>query len=112
MGRHMAEVRPVEAVGNVFPATSTKARSRRRETPAARREAEPSAKSEKAAGMAPKTMAQTHVGFSIHKETGTIVMKIIDNVSREVLRQIPPEERLKLASRLKNTIGLLFEKVV
>jgi flagellar protein FlaG len=95
---HTAEVKPVQAVEGI-----------RREPASRSHGAKPTSRSENARDAGPKAGAQTHVGFSVHKDTGTIVMKIVDNVSREVLRQIPPEERLKLAARFKKTIGLLFE---
>jgi hypothetical protein len=52
---------------------------------------------------------QIHVGFYLHRETGTVVTRVIDDRTREILRQIPPEERLKLAMRIQQMIGLFFD---
>jgi len=37
------------------------------------------------------------------------VTRVIDDRTREILRQIPPEERLKLAMRIQQMIGLFFD---
>lgn len=112
MGRHMAEINPVEAVREVSRAVPMLSKPQRSESSAGRRDANAPAEPEENGKDTREAGAQTHVGFSIHKETGTVVIKVIDNVSREVLRQVPPEEQLKLAVRLRKTIGLLFEKIV
>lgn len=112
MGRHMAEINPVEAVREVSRAGPMLSKPRRSEPPAGRRDGNAPAKPQESGKGTREAGAQTHVGFSINKETGAVVIEVIDNVSREVLRQVPPEEQLKLAARLRKTIGLLFEKIV
>lgn len=47
--------------------------------------------------------------FSIHKETGEVVVKVVDPKTNKVIRQIPPEELLKLREKLDELIGILFE---
>ncbi len=47
--------------------------------------------------------------FSIHKETGEVVVKVVDPKTNKVIRQIPPEELLKLQEKLDELLGLLFE---
>ena len=41
--------------------------------------------------------------FSIDDESGRIVIKVIDSESKEVIRQIPPEEAVQLARALDGT---------
>jgi len=55
--------------------------------------------------------------FSIHEKTGEIVVRIVDRESKEVIRQIPAEEMLRLAEHLKtlegeNKPGLLIKQEV
>jgi len=47
--------------------------------------------------------------FSIHKETGEVVVKVVDPKTNKVIRQIPPEELLKLQEKLDELLGILFE---
>jgi flagellar protein FlaG len=46
--------------------------------------------------------------FSIDETSGQVVVKVIASESGEVVRQIPSEEALKLASSLKDVSSLLF----
>lgn len=39
----------------------------------------------------------TSVQFSIDEQTKQIVLKIIDNKTKEIIRQLPPEESLRIA---------------
>ncbi|MBO1352256.1 MAG: flagellar protein FlaG [Hormoscilla sp. GUM202] len=62
---------------------------------------------------------QKRVSFSIAEETGKMVIQIKDKDSQEVLRQIPAEEVLEMASRVQNLVdeigqktGILFEESV
>lgn len=45
---------------------------------------------------------------SIHKESGTIIVRIIDKDTDKVIREIPNEEMLDLVSRFYKLRGLLF----
>ncbi len=47
--------------------------------------------------------------FSIHKETGEVVVKVVDPKTNQVIRQIPPEELLKLREKLDELLGILFD---
>jgi flagellar protein FlaG len=40
---------------------------------------------------------QSNLQFSIDKESGTLIVKVIDSISEKVIRQIPSEETLRLA---------------
>jgi flagellar protein FlaG len=52
----------------------------------------------------------THIAFSVHEETGETVIKIVDNETEEVIRQIPLEEMLTLMTRIRKMLGLLVDK--
>lgn len=48
--------------------------------------------------------------FSIDKETGTTVVKVIDTETQEMIKQIPSEEMLALAKALDQLKGLLVKQ--
>jgi flagellar protein FlaG len=55
------------------------------------------------------------IAFSMNEKTNTVVVKIIDRESEEVIRQIPSEEFLKIAEALNEQIddirsGLLVQQ--
>lgn len=57
------------------------------------------------------------MSFSIHEKTGQIVVRIIDRESKEVIRQIPGEEMLRIAENIEamqggNLPGLLLKQEV
>ncbi len=50
--------------------------------------------------------------FSIDDESGQTVIKVIDNETQEVVRQIPSEEIMRLRRRLEEASGVLFQSAV
>ena len=50
--------------------------------------------------------------FSVHKKTGETVVKVVDKDTGKLIRQIPPQELLDLADKLKDMMGILFDKQV
>jgi flagellar protein FlaG len=48
--------------------------------------------------------------FSIDETTGDVVVKIVATQSGEVIRQLPSEEALKMAERLRDPHSLLFDE--
>lgn len=50
--------------------------------------------------------------FSIDDESGETVIKVIDSETREVVRQIPAEEIIRLRRRLEEASGVLFQGAV
>jgi len=50
--------------------------------------------------------------FNKDDETGQTYIKIVDKDSGDVIREIPPEEVRKLAEKLDEMVGLLFDKKV
>lgn len=46
-------------------------------------------------------LSQTHLQFSLDKQSGAMVVKVMDVESKEVIRQIPSQEALALAAFLK-----------
>ena len=48
--------------------------------------------------------------FNRDQETGQTYIKIVDRDSGKVVREIPPEELRKLAEKLDEMVGILFDK--
>lgn len=46
--------------------------------------------------------------FSVDKGTGRIIVKVVDQESGEIIRQIPPEETLAIAKNLDNPQGIII----
>jgi flagellar protein FlaG len=53
----------------------------------------------------------TSVQFAIDEKGGELLIRIVNKESGEVIRQIPPEEVLKLQERLRDFRGLLLHEV-
>lgn len=54
---------------------------------------------------------QTKLNFSVNDSTNDIVVKVIDRETDEVIRQIPPEELLKLQEKMQDLTGFLLNDV-
>lgn len=56
--------------------------------------------------------AQRDLDISVDKDTGIVVVKVVDRESGEVIRQIPPEEVLSIAKHLDSAQGVLLRSRV
>ena len=52
------------------------------------------------------------LAFSVDEETGETVINIIDNTTGDVIKQIPPDEILRLKKRMGEIQGLLLDRKV
>ncbi len=52
------------------------------------------------------------VQFSVDEETGETVIKIVDKETDDIIREIPPEQVLKLRKKLDEMVGMLFDQRV
>jgi flagellar protein FlaG len=50
------------------------------------------------------------VSFSIDQRTEKVVIRVIDGETNEVLRQIPPEEVLRIAAHMQQLLGIVIDK--
>ena len=50
--------------------------------------------------------------FVIDQKSREIIIKVIDNETDKVIKELPPEELKRLHSRIKETIGVLFDEMV
>jgi uncharacterized FlaG/YvyC family protein len=58
-----------------------------------------------------KSMGRS-ITFNVDDETDTIVVKVVDDKTGKVVREIPPESVLKLKERLSEMSGLFLEEQV
>ncbi|MCX7012425.1 MAG: flagellar protein FlaG [Candidatus Sumerlaeota bacterium] len=56
-----------------------------------------------------ESMASPSLQFSVDKKVG-IIVKVVDTNTKEVIRQIPPEEMVTLAERMEDMKGLIFNQ--
>ncbi len=54
----------------------------------------------------------THLRFLKDDSTGDTVIRIVDDDTGETVRQIPAEDILRIKSRMRETVGLLFDQEV
>jgi flagellar protein FlaG len=52
----------------------------------------------------------TSLDFSIHKQTKQIMVKVLDNETGEVIREVPPEKNLDLLAKLWEMAGILVDE--
>ena len=50
--------------------------------------------------------------FVIDQESREVLIKVIDNETDKVIKVLPPEELQRLHSRIRETIGFLFDRMV
>lgn len=53
-----------------------------------------------------------HLKYTINSELGEVVVKVIDNETDKVIKEIPPETLQRLHIRIKETIGILFDESI
>ena len=59
-----------------------------------------------------EVLAQLNIqlDFEIDKTLGKVIVKVINKETGKVIRQIPPEEMLKIAKRMEEMSGILIDK--
>lgn len=54
--------------------------------------------------------AKTKCEFSYHEETKRVSIKVIDEETEEIIREIPPEETLEMLSKMWELAGLMVDE--
>ena len=49
--------------------------------------------------------------FTIHKETGRVMVQVIDTVNNKVIREVPPEKILDMIAKIQEMVGLLLDEI-
>jgi len=50
--------------------------------------------------------------FQVHEDTGKFVIRVIDEQTNEVVREVPPENLLDLAAKMEEMMGMLYDETV
>ena len=50
-----------------------------------------------------------NINFEVDKDTQAMVVKIVDRETGETIRQMPPDELLKLKLHMQEVLGLVFD---
>jgi flagellar protein FlaG len=50
--------------------------------------------------------------FQVHEDTGKFVIRVIDERTNEVVREVPPENLLDLAAKMEEMMGMLYDEKV
>lgn len=80
----------------------------------------PGIQKQKAPDLIRETANLEHIGlafnrrlkFEVDYDSKEILIKVIDNETDKVIKVLPPEELKRLHSRIKETMGFLFDKKV
>jgi uncharacterized FlaG/YvyC family protein len=59
-----------------------------------------------------QAMHNVGIEFSVDHSTRETIVKVIDNDTGKLIRQIPPKEMVDLAAKLEDVMGILFDKQV
>ncbi len=51
-----------------------------------------------------------HFEFSVHKKTNQILVKVIDNDTKEVIKELPPEKILDIVAKIEEMVGVLVDE--
>lgn len=65
---------------------------------------------ESAAERANKRMSSTHIEFSYNENVNRVSITVFDDETGEVIREIPPEESLKMLEKMWEITGLLVDE--
>ena len=51
----------------------------------------------------------TSLAFSVDESTGKTIIKVMDKETEEVIRQIPPDEMLRMIGKMRYVMGMLLD---
>ena len=51
-----------------------------------------------------------HIQFALHEASGKMMVSVIDDTTKEVIRSFPSKELLDLASKIGELVGTLMDK--
>jgi flagellar protein FlaG len=53
----------------------------------------------------------TSVTFAVDGKDGAVVVRVLDSKTKELIRQIPPEDLLVVRQRMDNYLGMLTDEI-
>jgi len=52
----------------------------------------------------------THAEYAMHEKFHTIMIKIIDDVTKQVILEVPPKKILDMVAKMCELVGMVFDK--
>lgn len=52
----------------------------------------------------------THAEYNVHDKFGDVMIKIVDNKTKEVVMEVPPKKILDMVAKLCELVGVVFDK--
>lgn len=52
----------------------------------------------------------THAEYSVHGKFNTIMIKIIDDTTKQVILEVPPQKILDMVAKMCELVGMVFDK--
>ena len=52
----------------------------------------------------------THAEYSVHDKFNVIMIKIVDDKTKEVIMELPPKKILDMVARMCELVGIVFDK--
>lgn len=52
----------------------------------------------------------THAEYSVHNKFNAVTVKIIDDVTKEVILEVPPKKILDMVAKMCELVGIVFDK--
>jgi flagellar protein FlaG len=53
---------------------------------------------------------QTHAVYEVHEKLNDVMIKIVDNNTKQVLLEVPPRKILDMVAKMMEMVGLLVDK--
>ena len=50
--------------------------------------------------------------FSVNKELGSVVVRVVENGTNKVIKEIPSEDMQRIKINMRKAMGLLFDKMI
>lgn len=50
------------------------------------------------------------IRFTLHEETGRLIVQVVDTTKNEVIKEFPPREFLDTAAKIRKYVGLLLDQ--
>jgi flagellar protein FlaG len=63
------------------------------------------------ANLLAETFPEQRISFALDEDSDRLVVRVIDNQTNEVVRQVPPQEFLELIAKVQQMVGLFFDEV-
>ncbi|MDX9870888.1 MAG: flagellar protein FlaG [Clostridia bacterium] len=57
-------------------------------------------------------LLNNQLNFEVFEDTKQLYVQIVDKKTREVIKQIPPQEMLELSAKIREMVGIILDKYV